>query len=224
MSPMPSIATEHLAALAERATRTGWAVGRSTYRNIELAAAALGWFGVENRRGDDGATVLRPTTVGSAHPASLSAKVGSGRQPLHTDGAHLRRPPRWVVLHGEQQSDTPTLLCRLRRSAGNGATVPTTALGGVFLVTNGQDRFLSTLRTDAIGWRWDPGCMQPCDQRAREAAGFFASLEDEIERHEWTEPNQVLLIDNRQVSHARDDATEEPERVLTRLSFDQADA
>lgn len=221
---MPSTASEDLAQLANEANRVGWATGRLTCRNIELAAAALRWSAVENRRGDAGASVLRPIASDSAHPASISALVGSARQPLHTDGAHLRRPPRWVVLHAEQPNDTPTLLCRLRRSAGKGATVPATADGGVFKVTNGQDRFLSTLWTDATGWRWDPGCMQPGDQRAREAAQFLASLEDQCEQHDWTESNQVLVIDNRQMLHARADATADPDRVLARLSYDQAEA
>jgi hypothetical protein len=126
------------------------------------------------------------------------------------------------VLHAEQPNPTPTLLCRLRRAAGGDVTVPATALGGVFLVTNGQDRFLSPLRTDTGGWRWDPACMQPCDQRSRQAADFLASLDQELEEHEWTEPNQVLVIDNRQVLHARADATADPQRVLTRLSYDEA--
>jgi alpha-ketoglutarate-dependent taurine dioxygenase len=221
---MAPTAAHGLADLADQATRKGWAVGRLSRWHIEPAAASLGWLQVENRRGDAGSTILRPTLVPQAHPASLSALVGSGQQPLHSDGAHLRRPPRWVVIHAEQPNAKPTLLCRLRRSEGGsgGATVPAAARGGVFLVTNGQDRFLAALHDDALGWRWDPGCMQPGDERAHQAADFLASLSQEIERHEWAESNQVLLIDNRQVLHARADATTEPERLLTRLSYDLA--
>lgn len=67
----------------------------------------------------------------------------------------------------------------------------------------------------------DPGCMTPCDQRAREAAEFLATLADQAHRYEWNEGQQVLLIDNTQALHARADASDDPHRSITRLTYSQ---
>jgi hypothetical protein len=105
-------------------------------------------------------------------------------------------------------------------SGGEGVVVPAAAAeGGVFLIDSGPDRFLATLYTPVGGWRWDPGCMTPCDQRAREVATFLSQLSDEVVDYAWDEPNQFLLMDNTQVLHARGDAADDPERQLTRLAF-----
>lgn len=101
-------------------------------------------------------------------------------------------------------------------------SLPTAALGGLFLVSSGSERFLAGLTTDEGGWRWDPGCMTACDQRAREAVAFLSSLEARTAQHTWDEANQVLLIDNRSVLHARGDASDDPDRRLTRLTYSEA--
>ncbi len=216
-----------LAALAERATRDGWATSSSHMPPLRYAAQRLDWQIIELRRGDGGATSLVPTPAHLAQPRSHSAQVGTGHQPLHTDGAHRRQPPRWLLLHSEQPSATPTMLCRLAPPpliTQHSVVLPPAAQGGLFLIDSGSDRFLAPLHTVGGGWRWDPGCMTPCDQRAREAAAFLSELSEEAHKYEWTEPNQVLLIDNRQVLHGRADASNDPDRHLTRLSYSPRNA
>lgn len=210
--------------LAKRAATNGWATAYATHLDLRFAATEIGWKSVEIRRGDGGVTKLEPTPPEKAHPASHSALTGTAAQPLHTDGAHLRKPPRWIVLHAETPNATETKLVRLNPplvTSSKAVSLPTGALGGLFLVSGGSERFLAGLRTDEGAWRWDPGCMTACDQRAREAVKFLTSLEATTE-HTWDEANQILLIDNRRVLHARGDATDDPLRRLTRMTYDEA--
>src|SRR5436309_898875 len=50
---------------------------------------------------------LAPKTQESAEPKSLSAIHGRDPFPLHTDGAHLPRPPRFVILACLAQGSVP---------------------------------------------------------------------------------------------------------------------
>jgi len=92
-------------------------------------------------------------------------------------------------------------------------------LSGIFLVRSGTQPFLAHAAA-GIRIRYDPGCMNPCDQRARIAAQFLADRTDTHE-HNWTRANQILLIDNRQTLHARLEVsdTDTTTRVLHRLAF-----
>jgi hypothetical protein len=219
---VPSLLPSELADLAERATNEGWATGQADLGRLRYAAQRLDWAIVELRSGDGGSTALRPTPTELAHPRSHSAKVGTGEQPLHTDGAHLRYPPRWLILYSEEPNLTPSLFFRLRPRlvmTRLAVSLPQRATDGLFLVDSGSDRFLALLQTSGGGWRWDPGCMTPCDQRAREAADFLGSLSGAAQAYEWAEPNQFLLLDNTQMLHARGDASEDDQRCLTRLAY-----
>jgi hypothetical protein len=89
---------------------------------------------------------------------------------------------------------------------------------GVFIISDGQRSFLATA-FDGKRLRFDPGCMSPCDQRARETVAFFADALNGAEQHIWSDSDSVLLIDNRRALHARPAAHLEPERALDRLTF-----
>jgi hypothetical protein len=89
---------------------------------------------------------------------------------------------------------------------------------GVFLVTNGKDSFFSTAYSD-LCFRYDPGCMVPCDARARETVRYFdAAIESALEQS-WDEPGKVLVIDNRKTLHARASVIDDPHREVQRVSF-----
>lgn len=205
-----------LSALAKQALGS-WATGSCTVTQLSDAARHLGWTEVPMRPREPALTALRPQTQAQANPRSLSATYGLGPQPLHTDGAHLPEPPDWIVLLAEAPNTTPTAL----RAVPHGASaVPWHAmLSGIFLVRSGTQPFLAHAAT-GIRIRYDPGCMTPCDQRARIAAQFLADRTDTHE-HNWTQANQILLIDNRQTLHARLEVsdTDTTTRVLHRLAF-----
>ena len=149
----------------------------------------------------------------------MSAVHGLEEQPLHTDGAHLERPPDWIALIVEKPNSTPTKLWRPRSGS---RPVPWEALvNGVFLVKNGSERFLASIKEgDRI--RYDPTCMTPCDLRAVQAAAFFVTAEAEVEEHQWRRDNEILLIDNREALHGRKavtDPVDRDTRVGHRLAF-----
>ncbi|MGA5181326.1 hypothetical protein ACPCBF_16305 [Streptomyces pseudogriseolus] len=202
-----------------KASKTqGWAVGQATMAQVRRGATMLQWTEVPIRRGGLALSTLRPLDQAEAEPNSLSARHGKGAQPLHSDGAHLRHPPDIVVLACETTSTTPTRLWPRNRYGRYIGGLPEFVHHGVFLIASGKDSFFATA-TEGGHLRYDSGCMIPCDARARQSAQYFADQESSVSEHEWNEPGQVLLIDNRRVLHARASAEHEPEREIQRLSF-----
>jgi len=213
-----------LEALANTARLSGWAVGTMSPTQVRWGVSSLGWEEGATRKGDNPVATLRPTTPEDAHPNSLSAQHGLAEQPLHTDGAHLQEPPHYAVLHAVQPNGTPTLLwsylSKLTNPDPPRVQQPTALVGGIFVVRSGTTRFLAPSFDYGSGYRYDPGCMTPADQRAHEASRYFTSLAGQAYRHEWTEPNQVLVIDNRRTLHARAAVSaRDTDREITRIAF-----
>ncbi|NEW75477.1 TauD/TfdA family dioxygenase [Streptomyces rapamycinicus] len=196
----------------------GWAACQGTLDQVKLDAAMLGWAEVPIRRGGPAVATLRPVDPAEAAPNSLSARYGKGAQPLHTDGAHLPLPPDIVILTSAAPSTTPTCLWSRKRYSGFIGGLPDFVQHGVFLVSSGNDSFFTTA-VEGGRLRYDPGCMMPCDARSRQAVQFFQEKEGSVVEHQWDKPNQVLLIDNRRVLHARGSAIHEPQREIQRISF-----
>jgi hypothetical protein len=209
-----------LEALAAAARAKGWAVGSGDVESIRKQAASLDWVEVAPRRGDPTVSVLRPVTASAAHPSSLSAVYGLGQQPLHTDGAHLLLPPDLLVFISEHPSATPTQLWRPGIFGAGPVTMPAAALGhGMFLVSNGRDSFYAPARSGSR-FRYDPGCMTPCDARAREVQTYFEHESSRASVHEWSAAGQVLVVDNRRALHARPAVADgDVDRELTRIAF-----
>ncbi len=144
------------------AVTSGWSAGVGTLEDVTAQARQLTLEPVPNRRGDSPVSRLRPTTQQDAKPRSLSAQVGLGAQPLHTDGAHHQAPPDFLVFVSERPSSTPTWLRHV-----HGQSVPWDDLrSGMFLVGVGSFAFFAPALTGAgptRRLRFDPGCMTPCD-------------------------------------------------------------
>lgn len=205
--------------LALAAVRHGWAsVAGADVELLRTAAKSLGWREVATRRGDPAVSVLKPASRDAARPNSLSAVHGMSAQPLHTDGAHLPRPPDLVVLVCETSTETPTQLWNTRWKK-RGQPAPHQALRhGIFLVRDARDSFLSPVLSRGIH-RFDPGCMVACDARAQEASAYFSDQLQYAESHSWVGP-ETLLIDNTHVLHARSEVTAgDEDRVLNRICF-----
>lgn len=213
--------TEDLKALTQGAQARGWASGFGDIDSIRKQAASLGWTEVSTRRGDAAVSVLRPVDAAAAHPRSLSAAYGLGKQPLHTDGAHLTDPPELVVLISQCPSTTPTQLWRAigtprRRTQGVTLTV---LRHGMFLVHNRHDSFYAPALF-GNQYRFDPGCMTACDARAREVEQYFANQITQAAAYEWQYAGQVLIIDNHRTLHARSAVAEDDlDRKLVRIAF-----
>lgn len=90
---------------------------------------------------------------------------------------------------------------------------------GMFLVHSGRDSFYAPVIAGGR-WRYDPGCMTPCDTRARHVAEYLAAQLAGARTWEWAQAGQVLVIDNRSVLHARAAVADgDEDRELTRVAF-----
>lgn len=171
--------------------------------------------GVPTRRGGPTIGILEPRAADDAHPMSLSAKHGLGPFPLHTDGAHLRRPPDFTLLEAPVETDVPTLLFDLR-SAALLTDVEHSFRNGVFAVGRGASSFYSHANDEHGGVRYDPGCMFPVDPLARDVRTWLAEAARSAKEHQW-KLGETLVIANRRCLHGRPDVAENPGRVLRRL-------
>lgn len=200
------------------AVTSGWSAGVGTLEGLTAQTSRLKLKPVANRRGEPPVSRLRPTTEEESKPRSLSAQVGLGTQPLHTDGAHQESPPDFLVFVSERPSSTPTWLRHVR-----GQNVPWDDLwSGMFLVGMEPSVFLAPALKGAgptRRLRFDPGCMTPCDARARAAAKFLSDTTSAT-RFDWTSPGQVLVVDNGRTLHGRGEVDDDDlDRELVRIAF-----
>lgn len=62
--------------------------------------------------------------------------------------------------------------------------------------------------------------MTACDARAREVEQYFTNQLADAATHEWSDADQVLVVDNRRTLHARSAVTKDDlDRELTRVAF-----
>lgn len=144
-------------------------------------------------------STLRPLERDQAPPRSHSASSGHGAQRLHTDGANHRNPPDFIALCVSEPSTTPTLLWQWKWGMA-----PKGATDGMFVVAASADSFLApALRATHL--RFDPGCMSPGDPVARAVAEHLKeqSKGADVVTHEWTNPDEVLILNNRRILHGR---------------------
>jgi hypothetical protein len=193
----------------------GWWIGHLNFDVMRRYAEALGLVEVPNRRGTTGPDQLRPTRPLDSHPRSLSARYGLSAQPLHTDGAHQRQPPRFVVLSATEPSLTGTLLWQPPATPAWAALTQ----HGVFTVSTGTTRFLSTVDNGRF-IRFDPGCMTAADSSARRLHARFAAASADAVVHSWIKPDTLVVIDNWRALHARAAITDASEqRVMQRIAY-----
>lgn len=205
-------------ALAE-AAKSGWAVGSGSLEDLKREGRwHVNWTTRATRGHPKDADELRPVGKDDAPPSSLSAACGSGEQPLHTDGAHVSKPCRWLLLVSTEPSAVPTLFWPYSFRDVN-SQVGDALREGLFTVVSGPNSFLAPARSVAM-LRFDPGCMRPSDARAIIAAEFLSTRKSTALEHMWDGANTFLLLDNHRTLHARGDASAEPDRLMYRISFD----
>lgn len=182
-----------------------------------LAREALfgGWTPVASRPGGKPIEVLEPTKEEEAHQRSISARYGTGRQPLHSDCAHHQDPPGLLLLSVDEPSNVPTLLWGFESGLFNAQQLMDMR-EGLFTVRTGSSAFLAPA-LDRGRLRFDPVCMTPADPRAARAAALLQDAIKAATAFNWNEPGRVLAINNHLFLHARDDASTEPDRAIKRL-------
>ena len=181
----------------------GWSTVDVTFDAILGIAEWCDISMIPTRPGDGPVGVLRPSTVATANPRSLSSRFGLGSFPLHTDGAHLGSPPDLVVLASLGLGEAgETLLhpLHLRRLTERQQLC---MQNGLFQVRRGPTAFFSPAVDREGNVRYDPVCMSPLDSLARYVRDWLADEQEKVHRHSWVGTSQVLLIANRKCLHGR---------------------
>jgi L-asparagine oxygenase len=152
---------------------------------------------------------------------SLSAIHGTAGFPLHTDAAHRRHPPRWIVLRCVDPGcdDRPTLIADAHQLDLIGARLSETRRA-VWSVRTGVRSFLASAlfpRTRRervsgladLGLRYDLGCMRPADPAFVAAATLLAEGIDRLPHDaiSW-EPGLTMVLDNWRMLHGRSAGTD----------------
>lgn len=167
--------------------------------------------------------VVEPIVAAEAHPRSLSARYGLGALPFHTELSHRPRPCRYLLL-GCIDPGAPVAATMLLEWRRLGFAREELALleEAPILVRNGRRSFYSTILAPGRAFlRYDPGCLEPLDERGRKAIQL---VEDRATRalsyaHHWRR-SDVLIIDNWRVLHGRSPSDNGSGRRLARILID----
>lgn len=193
----------------------GFAVRGGDLHSLNYASIRQGMWKPASQKAGAVITKLRPMNQEQAPSRTLSAVHGLNAQPLHTDGAHLRKMPDVIILSASSPSPTGTTIWKLGRE------YPSALWNGVFTVRGNEGSFLAHAYTNQR-LRFDPVCMSPADQLAREAKEFLEDSREDAHIHTWSAGNTLLFIDNRQALHGREavaDAADAESRVIERAAY-----
>jgi L-asparagine oxygenase len=165
---------------------------------------------------------IRPQDLKSAKQNTLSSRYGTGAFPFHTDTAHWDHPARYLGLYcvdpGEGRRATLLLDSRVWVLDDDEQDLACRALWATGHV---RPRFCTFAKKagDGLKIRYDMDCMKPM---TKEAHGLKALVDARIQdcrsmRIEW-EPQNLLIIDNRRMLHARASSTRpDAGRILKRM-------
>lgn len=200
----------------------GWAVtSATTTKNLVAIASRLG-TPIETRRGAGVVDVLRARVESDAPKRSLSGKHGLGRFPFHTDFAHYRNPPRWVLLRASESSGCATVVADTRRLELS-PTERSAVAGALWIVDPGRRHFLaSALSRDGLTVRYDAACMHTAHARWAPMTALFTDAIALLpsEQIVWS-PMRVLILDNARIVHGREPVPGSKHRQLQRVVVEE---
>jgi hypothetical protein len=169
--------------------------------------------------------ILRVIDAKDAKGRSLSARYGTGAFPWHTDMAHIRIPPRFVVMRSLSKHEIrPTFLfdskylCRNEKEEAGLRTE-------VWLVNGGRGCFLSPILNDTILpgaqiFRYDACVMRPMWTGGGQSMALVKALDNQRASAviDWR-PGLCLVLDNWRMLHARAPRPDQPEheRLIERV-------
>lgn len=213
-----------LGGLAER----GWSLHSNAGADAHATVSELGRLG--DRLGTRTAgragsleEIIEPRSADEAHPRSISACYGLDGLPFHAELSHRTRPCRYLLL-GCIDPGAPAAATMLLdwRTLGFSSEELDLLEGTPVLVRSGRRSFYSTILAAGRAFlRYDPGCLEPVDQRGRTA---LALVKDRIagapsEAHHWRQ-GDILIIDNWRILHGRSPSGRGCGRRLARILVD----
>jgi alpha-ketoglutarate-dependent taurine dioxygenase len=211
--------------------REGWAwIPAAAGADIDRLAPAIGPV-MKSRTGEIRKSLL-PYSIETAPRRSMSAVTGTGPQPMHTDGAYFRNPPRYVMLRCESPGESQC--CTNLWSLDQNALVATRAkslLRPGWIARGGGRRLafytqvLNRTQNGRFFVRFDPCCMTPPYSDKGQIQEVVTVLEgySDIREFKWFR-GKVLVIDNWRCLHGRGVGAEgSPGRRLERWLIGDGD-
>lgn len=156
-------------------------------------------------------------SINSTSRPSLSASNGLGNFPLHTDGAHLRLPPRYLILGGHQQRTTKSLVLDCSVITHVSDAVASKAL---FRVGDTAKAFYSRFKESngsAARYRYNSDVMSPINSEANEIADLLKSAVEQASIVDWSS-TKYAVIDNGRCLHGRGPVSGQGIEAIRRLT------
>lgn len=212
------VTSKALAQIERDLQTVGWAVASWKRSGFAEAIHGIGaHLGVPelDREGRPHISLLKPMTRQRAKPFSPSGRNGLRGFPWHMDGAHLARPPRFIIF-GCLAAGKKAARTQILDTKGPNIAADRGIRSEPFRVRSGGASFYATMA--ALGGRFirhDPGCMTPMTPQGHQ-------LQRDLERRPasytmvW-QKGAALIIDNWRCLHRRSDASGDRYRCLARL-------
>ena len=166
---------------------------------------------------------VRVTAAGAAKPCTLSSRFGTQSFPLHTDGAFLPVPARYLVLRVVGDTRRPTTVLPFRKVIGEfGDSAIEWAERSVWHLRTPSHSTYCSMRFRVggfAGWRFDGQCMFPANATARQMVNAIGNqaIQKHVQQINWS-TDCAVVISNWTALHGRGlPPVEEQERVLERV-------
>ena len=188
--------------------KDGFWVGVARDGDELLCAAACLGAPVPVRSGGPVLQDLTPVADQDAPANSLSSAHGLAAFPFHTDAAHHRRPPRWVLMRCANPGTEHRSTLLVDASRLPFAQRQWQALErAVWWVRSGGRGFPASIvkrGRDGMSFRYDRGCMSPADPAFTFAGELFEQALNQAPhvRLEW-QRDDLVIVDNWRMMHGR---------------------
>lgn len=157
----------------------------------------------------------RATSAQCARPNTLSSRYGLGEFPLHTDGAEMDHPPRYVLLASTLPRVAATLVLSLKHPSG-----PLLNHGSALfrVVGRRQCHFarFSENRPSGAMVRYNAATHRPMNDAAANIEADIAVSSPLAERIDWTRMRAVI-VDNWICLHGREQVEQSDRGKMHRL-------
>lgn len=166
--------------------------------------------------------IISPKLPSAARPGTFSSIFGRGDFPFHTEMAHSRVPPRYLILGceatGDRKASTEVLdVSQLLFSP----EIERSLQVAPFLIKDGRSSFYSNVRSqNGRVFRYDPVCMKPMTREAHQITETFSTaMKISHFSVEW-EKGGILIVDNWRTLHRRSGVDASSGRKLVRMLVD----
>lgn len=188
--------------------RDGFLEGTITLNNPRDALSFFSRWGtpVASSRHPELVRSISPQTATSAPKNTLSSRYGLAAFPFHTDGAHWRQPPRYLVLYCRDPASGIRETLLSQPLPGADSVEKTILRRSLWRVSGVHKHFVARILDGVNGsefLRFDWSCMTPVSNQDESREVLSACIDRApIKRITW-QRDRFLLIDNWKLLHGR---------------------